>query len=386
MLPGKFKAQLFNNMSVKTMRYVTSIPTEEASGLVKRVYDMIADDFFINGSLTSHSKVPPLLAGIWTAGRETILVSDHVDHTTKYAMCATLSRVNDCPYCGDMLVSLVHGSGKHRTASQIFAEMEGEVSDPVLRERLMWVQALSNEGPEGIPPAPFTEEQLPEVIGAMMAMSHINRFSHVVMDGSPVEAPMGIQGVKSAALKWFGGELKSTTERYTEPARALPLLPAATLPEDMAWAYPNKRIAAALARWAYVVEQEARKVVSPQVQVLVAKNLSRWQGEQMPMSRGWVDQEVKGLTGEDWAIARLALVIAKAPYQVDEALVEAVYSINREERRLIRILAWASFSAARRVAQRIAAAGTVATGDDTATETACISQAEAGEESLAVSP
>ena len=363
MLPSKLKAQLFNSMSVKTMRYVTSVPTEEASGMVKRIYDMIADDFFINGSLTSHSKVPPLLAGIWTAGRETILVSDRVDRTTKYAMCATLSRLNDCPYCGDMLVSLVHGSGEHRAASQIFTETEGEISDPVLRERLMWVLALSNEGPDRIPPAPFKEEQMPEVIGAMMAMSHINRFSHVVMDGSPVSAPMGGQAVKSAALKMFGEELKSTTESYVEPARALSLLPAAALPDDMAWAHPNKRIAAALARWAHVIEQEVRKVVSPQVQALVAENLSHWHGEQMPMSRGWVDQEVKGLTGEDWAIARLALVIAKAPYQVDESLVEAVYSINRDEARLIRILAWASFTAARRVAQRIAAAGVVSAED-----------------------
>ncbi|WP_370279333.1 hypothetical protein [Pontibacterium sp.] len=105
------------------------------------------------------------------------------------------------------------------------------------------------------------------------------------------------------------------------------------------------------------------------------------------MSRGWVDQEVKGLTGEEWAIARLALVIAKAPYQVDESLVEAVYSINRDEARLIRILAWASFTAARRVAQRIAAAGVVSADDQVAsvTEAARTQPVETTKDSIAVS-
>jgi hypothetical protein len=67
----------------------------------------------------------------------------------------------------------------------------------------------------------------------------------------------------------------------------------------------------------------------------------------MPISRSWVDPEVSVLTGQDRVIARLALVLAKAPYQVDEALVEDVLREDRCEERLIRILAWASFSGAR---------------------------------------
>jgi hypothetical protein len=37
------------------------------------------------------------------------------------------------------------------------------------------------------------------VIASLLAMSHINRFSHVVMDGSPVKFPLGLKGIKSAA-------------------------------------------------------------------------------------------------------------------------------------------------------------------------------------------
>ena len=74
----------------------------------------------------------------------------------------------------------------------------------------------------------------------------------------------------------------------------------------------------------------------------------------MPISRSWVDKEVEGLTGRDRAIARFALVLAKAPYQVDEALVGEILREDRDETQFIRILAWASFSAARRIAKRVA--------------------------------
>jgi len=189
-----------------------------------------------------------------------------------------------------------------------------------------------------------------------MAMSDINRFSHVVMDGSPVRAPLGLQGVKTAALRLFGGELRSTHVARLTPGRALPLLPPASLPADMRWATPNPRIADALARWAAVVERETSGVVSPAVRELVARNLRDWNGTLMPISRSWVDSEVSALAGQDRAIARLALVLAKAPYQVDEGLVEDVLSKDRREEFFIRVLAWASFSGARRFAQRIAEA------------------------------
>ena len=128
-----------------------------------------------------------------SAERESILVADRLDRTTKEAMTAVLSRVNDCLYCGDMLVSLVHGGGKHEAASQIFSRKEEEIADPILRERLEWVKAVATPGSQSPADTPFTAEQLPEVIGSLLAMSHINRFSHVVMAGSPLKAPLGLR-------------------------------------------------------------------------------------------------------------------------------------------------------------------------------------------------
>jgi alkylhydroperoxidase family enzyme len=351
MLPNKLRLWLFDRLSVKTMRYVTAVPKKETTGLTQRVYQQIEEDFFVNGSLTSRSRVPNLLAAMWTGGRETILVDDHLDRTTKEAICALLSDINDCPYCGDMLVSLVHAGDEHDAASALFAGGVAEIDDPVMRHRLAWVEAVATPGRTDIPPCPFTPDELPEVLGSLMAMADINRFSHVVMDGSPVNAPRSVQGT---ALRIFGNELRATKVRKAGPGRALELLPPATLPHDLAWAAPNPRIADAVARWTATVEREASAVVSRAVRDCVAAGLRNWRNERMPLSRSWVDAEVSGLQGRDRAIARLALVLAKAPYQVSEDLVEEL--VNGDETRFIRILAWASFTAARRFAGVVAAA------------------------------
>jgi len=343
MLPNRFRLWLFDRLSKKTMRYVSAVPKKAATGLTKRVYDMIDEDFFINGSLTSRSAVPELLAAIWTSGRETMLVDDHLDRTTKEAICGVLSELNDCPYCGDMLVSLVDAGKDHNAAAAIHKGGLHEIANPRLREQLAWVEAVGTSGAAEIPPCPFTAEELPEVLGSLMAMADINRFSHVVMDGSPVDLPLGLQ---RPALRVFGRELVATKLRSAEPGRALDLLPPASLPADLDWARPKPRIADALARWTAVVEKETAGVISAAVRACVARNLEHWRNEQMPISRSWVESEVADLEGEDRAIARLALLLAKAPYQVSEDVVEEL--VTGDEARFVRILAWAAFVGARR--------------------------------------
>ena len=359
MLPNKLRLRLFDRLSVKTMRYVSAVPWAESTGLTREVYEMIADDFFVNGSLTSRSSVPNLMAAIWILGRESMLVDDELDRTTKEAICAVVSDLNDCPYCGEMLVSLVHAGDEHDAATALFESRIGGIADPSLGARLSWVEAVTTPGRSDIPPLPFSTEELPEVIGSMLGMADINRFSHVVMDGSPVQAG-ALQGL---ALRLFGNELRATKRRSAEPGRSLSLLPPAELPDDLAWAAPNPRIADSIARWAAMVERETADVIAPAVQRRVAESLEGWHNEQMPLSRAWVEPDLAGLTGEEESIARLAIVLAKAPYQVSESLVEPLTAGG--EARFVRILAWASAVGACRFASIVAerALGQLHAGD-----------------------
>ena len=118
--------------------------------------------------------------------------------------------------------------------------------------------------------------------------------------------------------------IRPTTARVLEPGLALDLLPPGPLPDDFGWAAPNPRVADALARWAAVIERVTPEAISPAVRELVEGSLQQWQGELMPLSHSWVEDETPGLTGEDRAVARLALMVAKASYQFDESLAQDV--------------------------------------------------------------
>lgn len=353
MLPSRIRYWLFDVLSVQTMRHVSAVPARQASGLTRRVHDMIREDFFKNGSLTSRSRVPELMAAIWTVGRESMLVEDRVDRTTKDAMCAVLSQINDCPYCEDMLISLVHAAGDHGAAGDILARNDFRASSDDLRARLEWLRAVAKGGGDEVQ-TPFTDEQLPEVIGTLMAMTDINRYSHVVMEDSPVGTPFGLRAVKAWALRAFGLELRATRTLPLEPGRALELLPPAELPEDMRWAEANPRVAAAVARWVATVEHEGARAVPAEARSVVLEALSRWNGEEMPLDGRWIDDDLHELEGPAASIARLAIVLAKAPYRVTEGMVADVIGEDGDEARFVRILAWSSFAAARRFAGLLA--------------------------------
>ena len=259
-------------------------------------------------------------------------------------MGAVLSYLNDCPYCADMLVSLVHGSGKHHAASSILDDSIEAVTDPTLRARLAWVREIADVERE--PETPFSTEELPEAIGTLFTLNYVNRFSHVVMDGSPVQDTL-----KNTSLRLFGYELRETTERPIEPGRGIDLLAPAPVPDDMAWALPNPRIADALARWGAVVERESALAISQEVSDVVLDRIGHWRGERMPLSRTWVEPAVENLDGDDYHAAKLALIVAMASHQFDESLLKGVMADGHDEERLIRILSFAAFSAARRLAE-----------------------------------
>ena len=109
-----------------------------------------------------------------------------------------------------------------------------------------------------------------------------------------------------------------------------------------------------MARWTATVEREAASVVSPRVRAVVGSALKAWNGELMPISRSWVNPELVGLDGAERTVASFAIVLAKAPFQVDEKMAEAVLAHAGDEARFVRILAWASFSSARRFTQLVA--------------------------------
>lgn len=350
MLPETMRNALFEKLSNLPMRYVHAVPPTEAEGLVAEVYEQVVDDFFINGAITCQSTVPPLMAGMWCGGRETVQVCDQLESELKEAMTAAVSHYNDCPYCADMLVGMVHGEGNHASAGSLLKREQDEADAEELRVEVRWALSTVDPETEWRGPPPFDDQEMPEALGSVFTFGYINRVTHVTMADSPIKAPFGLRGVKQAGVRLFGAELEPVAEKELEPGRALSLLDEAPLPDDLWWAEPNPRVADALARWVGVVERIAAPALSPATREFVESEVEDWEGERMPMSRSWVEGPLEDYGGDEGDVARLALLTVKAPFQVGDSAVVPVLESEGEEG-LIKVLAWSGMTATRHLTE-----------------------------------
>jgi len=89
------------------------------------------------------------------------------------------------------------------------------------------------------------------------------------------------------------------------------------LPADLAWAKRSPNIAGAFARFAAVVDRTGIKYIPEDVRKRVMKQVQAWDGRDPEFGRHWVEEAMNGLDEESKDIARLVLLTALAPYQVD---------------------------------------------------------------------
>ena len=346
MLPASLRNSLFDKISGVTMRkFFSSATLANASGLTKEVLLQSQRDFFINGTITSHAACPPLMAGMWMSGREIALTNQHLPAWLKKAMGAALSEVNKCPYCEDFLLSLTHGAKQNNLANSLRKHEMESIDDELTLKRLQWTKASITRNAKELENPPFSSEEMPEALGTLIVFNYTNKISDFTLDGSPVPSSL-----RSGALKFFGLELQESSELDLEHGASFYMLPKATVPDEFHWAGDNWLVADSLARWNQVVEDEINQALSKPVQQHIRENLQDWNGGQAPLSRRWVEEEVKDLKGVDRDKARLVLLIAKASYQIDDSIIEQVRQQGVIEADLVRLGAWGAYMGAKTIA------------------------------------
>jgi hypothetical protein len=354
MMPTQIRNKVFDKLSGLTMRkFFTPISLASASGLVEKVLIQSQRDFFINGTITSHASCPPLMAGMWSAGREVALTNQHLPAWQKKAMGAALSDVNRCPYCEDFLLSLTHGANESGVVSSLLRRDLNSISDELLQKRLAWTKASITRGAKKLADPPFAPEQMPEALGTLVVFNYTNKISDFTMKGSPIPS-----AVRGGALRMFGMELKESAAMDLEHGASLHLLPPAELTDDLSWAASNSLVADGLARWNGVVEAESDAVLPSETKFYIRNIMSHWGGGPAPISRNWVEDDVAGLGGKQRDLARVALLVAKASYQIDDGAIQKVVEHGVDEAGVVRLGAWSALLGAK-VAANFAAQAVV---------------------------
>ena len=224
MLPNSIKPRFFDTLSNMTGRYVKPAPYHKATGLVAKVYEQVADEFFINGPITTHAIQPDLLAGVWMAEHEIMLTDNFFTREDKEALGVTLSQVNGCTYCEDLINSVVYGAEQEKLAEQMRYRKQDEIEDDNTRLLHSWARNIYSDDAPILFTPPFSRVEAPEVLGSALMFNYFNRYVKVFFSGTPLIAPFSSRLIKSLLYKLTGQELRDSVIRRLKPGRAITLL------------------------------------------------------------------------------------------------------------------------------------------------------------------
>ncbi|ANN19795.1 alkylhydroperoxidase [Amycolatopsis orientalis] len=292
---------------LREVRHVRPVSYGRATGQVRAVYRQVERDFgMLAPPVALHSPSPPVLAASWLMLRESLVAAGATGRADREVVASLVSRANACPYCVEVHGMALASLGRSSAASAI---AEGRpVADPLA-------------GP--LPPAARTE-----LTAVAFTFHYLNRVVSVFLGPSPL--PSSVPDSARAKAKAVLGRFLKPVEDAS-PGLSLPLLGPGS--RDFSWAAGNPVVEDAFSR---AESAFASLAIPASVREIVERELSTWDGSPSGVSRSWVD------AFDDPAV-RLALLVAKAPYQVDDALVAAVGLGDRE---LIELVGWAAFTAA----------------------------------------
>jgi AhpD family alkylhydroperoxidase len=346
MIAGALRDQM-----VKTIKYVKPAAFDSATGLTAQIYQQLQEDFIPAPLVVLHAPIPDVMAGVWSLLRETLLAGDVV-RSHKEAIAATVSKTNECHFCVDAHTVMLRATSDHDVADAILHGDYDGIQDPQLRAIVQWVLAnRTTETTNAVLP-PFSQPEIPEMIGTAIAFDYINRMVNIFLGDRLLPLPSVMKGI---TYRLYAATAGKRIVRGLPRGRSLTFLPQAHLPADLSWATGNPSVAGAFAGFVQAVESAGERILPESVRVLVGARVQAWKGETMGMSRRWVEDAVVDMEETHRAAARLTLLTALASYQVDSRIVEDFQWYYPDDEQLIAATAWASLTAARRAGLWLAA-------------------------------
>jgi AhpD family alkylhydroperoxidase len=337
---------LFETIAPRQVRFLTPPDYARADGLARAALDQMDRDFVIGPPITVHISNPELMTGIWSAARECLAAGAN-QRPRGEVIAATISRLNACPYCFDIHTSMLHSFGSHEAAQSLLNG--SDLRDPNLQTIADWAKATLEPGAAILRTPPFAREELPGILGTALCFHYLNRISNVFLEGSAMLLNGG--GWLKGGMVAMAGKLlrPRLTSQLVEPGEFLTAC-AGRLPPEFVWAEADPNIAGGFRRFAHAAEAAGEESVPPEVRECVSNHIGAWRGEAPALGRGWVENAVAPLAEIDRPGARVALLAALAPHQIDESLIAEFRAIKPRDRDLINVAAWAVYTAIRRIA------------------------------------
>jgi AhpD family alkylhydroperoxidase len=342
MAPGLVRVAL--RRTLRDVKYVEVVRPGRARGLVRDVYRQVERDFgMLAPPIALHSAAPGVLAAAWLMLRESLVAGGTASRAGKEVVAAAVSAANSCPYCVEVHGMALGSLGEPAAAAAIEAGTPGSIEDGATRALAAWAQGA------GRLPAGVSGDAAAEFTAVAVAFHYLNRVVSVFLEPSPL--PAAVPAAARAKAKAVLGFLLKPGDA-PPPGRALDLLPGGPAggPD---WAVPGGTLAEAFARASAAIEAAGERSVPARVRDLVCRELKAWDGKPPGLSRAWTGPLLAELPEGERAAGHLALLTAKAAYQVTAADVAAVRPERTDDRTLVELVSWAALAAAAEAGGRL---------------------------------
>ena len=338
MLMKSFEDRVFKSAAPQSITHIIRPDLDTKDPALRIILDQVAEEFQVAPPLTIHMSDPALLAGLWHATREIYVVNPST-RTIREAVAGAISAVNSCPYC-----VAVHDG--------MFAAGGGDDASDIIKAARAWASNTLN--PDQQAPQKLAQdlpsEDITQIYGTAMLYHYLNRMVSVFLSDSPVNLPGMTTGPGKKLAKAMFSIMGKRIIRVDAPPGQSAVIATGDLrpelPAQFNWARDTATIADALAHFASAIEAAGLEAVPDEVRALTLAHLSRWKGEQSPLSRAWIEDEIAPLSDAMKPAARLCLLTIRAPWQVDDALIAEFRRTSPGDRPLIQTTAWAAFRAA----------------------------------------
>jgi len=328
------------NASVK---HVDIVSSGNARGLVQNIYLQMKKEFRIVPPMSVHSKVPHILAAVWSMSREALVVGPN--RIEKELIATAVSEINDCPFCVDVHTVMLKAGGLSIESSLRKSDEFSKIEN--------WAKSTLDPNNEILRNPPFKEEFRASYFGTAIAFHYMNRVVNIFMkEGSPLNMAGGsgwTRGLlKSIAARSIG---KSILRKTGVPGMSLQFLPVQSALCEIPWIKNGGTVGHALALFFEILSKEGESVFSD----LNSKNeieriVNLWCGEPAPISKAWIKEAIANIDRSDRASATLALLVARCSHQVSDTDIADFRSIHSTDEELIKIVAYGASLGAKRIA------------------------------------
>lgn len=199
----------------------------------------------------------------------------------------------------------------------------------------------------------FFGGEAPEIIGTAVYFNYINRMANVLLGETPLPSNQPL--LKGSLTRVASMMFSSAVKRPKTVGDSLEFLPETELPEDLAWAKPADNVAGAFARFAKVVEIDGEYALPLEVRLRVEEQIGKVITRKIQFDPSLLAQTASQFSDEaQKCAAELTLMTALASYKVDEKMVAEFRRHYPQDTKLLGALAWASFTAAKKIGAQIA--------------------------------